>query len=321
MPKAGSIINPVSDVWKYDPGKHIPSLEGKVIVVTGGNSGTGKACVIELAKHAPKCIFLSARSKAKFDDAVKDVKKVTPSAVVEFLELDLASFESVKQAAEAVKASTNRLDILINNAGIMGLPPGLTKEGYELHFGTNHMGPALLTKLLLPLLLSTAEEPGADVRIVNLTSMGHANTVKGGIDFESVKTELSDRHSFIRYGQSKLANILHARELARRYPSITSVSVHPGRVATQLLDDMYGRRTVVGSLMQVYDKIASPLTPEQGAYTQLWAATWSKKEDVVNGAYFEPFGKLAQGTKDARDLELAKKLWIWQEEEFKHHGF
>ncbi|KAK5049538.1 hypothetical protein LTR84_004467 [Exophiala bonariae] len=321
MPKAGSIINPVSDVWKYDPDKHIPNLKDKVIVVTGGNSGTGKACVIELAKHTPKRIFLSARSKAKFEDAVKDVKAVAPDAVVEFLELDLASFASVKHAAEAIKASTESLDILVNNAGIMGLPPGLTKEGYELHFGTNHMGPALLTKLLLPLLLSTAQQPGADVRIVNLTSMGHTNTPKGGIDFETVKTELSDRHSFVRYGQSKLANILHARELAQRYPSITSVSVHPGRVATQLLDDMYGRRTVVGSLMQVYDKIASPLTPQQGAYTQLWAATWSKKEDVVNGAYFEPFGKLAQGTKDARDLELAKKLWIWQEGEFENHGF
>jgi NAD(P)-dependent dehydrogenase (short-subunit alcohol dehydrogenase family) len=321
MPKAGSIINPVSDVWNYDPTKHVPSLTGNIIVVTGGNSGTGKATVIELAKHNPKCIFLSARSKEKFDDALKDVHKVAPNAKVEFLELDLASFASVKQAAEAVKASTNRLDILINNAGIMGMPPALTKEGYELHFGTNHMGSALLTKLLLPLLLSTAQDPGADVRIVNLTSMGHTNAPKGGIAFETVKTELSDRHSFVRYGQSKLANILHARELARRYPSILSVSVHPGRVATQLLDDMYGRRTVVGTLMQVYDKVASPLTPEQGAYTQLWAATWPNKNDVVNGAYYEPFGKLAQGSKDARDLNLAEKLWVWQEDEFEKYGF
>lgn len=320
MPKAGSIINPVSDVWNYDPAKHVPDLADKVIVVTGGNSGTGKASIIELAKHNPKCIFLSARSRAKFDDALKDVKMVAPNANVEFLELDLASFASVKRAAEAIKASTDRLNILINNAGIMGMPPGLTKEGYELHFGTNHMGPALLTKLLLPLLLRTAQEPDADVRIVNLTSMGHTNTPKGGILFESLKTQLSDHHSFVRYGQSKLANILHARELARRYPSILSVSVHPGRVATQLLDDMYSRRTVVGTLMQVYDKVASPLSPEQGAYTQLWAATWPNKEDIVNGAYYEPFGKLAHGTKDARNLNLADKLWVWQEDEFGRYG-
>jgi len=321
MPKAGSIINPVSDVWHYDPAKHIPDLADKVIVVTGSNSGTGKACAIELAKHNPKCLFLSARSRAKFDDALKDVKKAAPDAKVKFLELDLSSFASVKQAAEAVKASTDRLDILINNAGIMGMPPGLTKEGYELHFGTNHMGPALLTKLLLPLLLRTAEAPDADVRIVNMTSAGHRNTPKGGIALEGLKTQLSDQHSFVRYGQSKLANILHARELARRYPSILSVSVHPGRVATQLLDDMYSRRTVVGTLMQVYDKVANPLTPEQGAFTQLWAATWRRKEDIDNGAYYEPFGKLVQGSKDARDMDLAEKLWVWQEDEFGKYGF
>lgn len=322
MPKLGSFINPVSDVWNYDPTKHIPNLEGKVILVTGGNSGTGKASVIELAKHRPKRIFLSARSQAKFEDAVKDVKKLVPDAAIEFLELDLASFQSVKRAADTIQASTDRLDILINNAGIMGLPPGLTAEGYELHFGTNHMGPALLTKLLLPLLLHTAaQQPDADVRIVNLTSAGHQNTPSGGIEFETLKTDLNGRHSFIRYGQSKLANILHARELAKRHPALVSVSVHPGRVATQLLNDMYGRRTVVGTLMQGYDKVANPLTPEQGAYTQLWAATWPTKADVVNGAYFVPLGKLAGGSKDARDMDLAKKLWVWQEDEFKKHGF
>lgn len=317
----GSWLNPAHDVWKYNPDKHIPDLSSKVIIVTGANSGTGKASVIELAKHNPKRLYLGARSQAKYDAAMEDVRKVAPTAQVDFLQLDLASFASVKTAVDEVLASNERLDVLINNAGIMGAPPGKTQEGYEVHFGTNHMGTALFTKLLMPLLLKTAEEPGSDVRIANLSSEGH-NMAPGG-DFlpDKVKEAGEDTHTFRKYGTSKLANILHARELAKRYPTIKSVSIHPGRVQTALLDKMLEKRTVTGSLMNFYDRIASPLTPEQGARTQLWAATWPNKDDVVSGAYYVPFGKLSQGSKRSRDMALSEQLWNWQEQEFKRLGY
>jgi len=317
----GSIINPVTDSYHYNPDKHIPDLSSKVIVVTGGNSGTGKASVLHLAKHNPGRLYLAARSKAKYDGAMDEIYKVVPDAKVDYLELDLASFASIKRAADTVLSSNDRLDILINNAGVMGLNPGLTQDGYEIHFGTNHMGHALFTKLLMPLLLETAEQPGSDVRIVNLTSTAHNLAPKGGFQPNTVTTTMADVHSYVRYGQSKMANILFTRKLAKRYPSIKSVAVHPGRVQTPLLDPMFEKKNATVYFQKFYDALASPLTPEQGAYTSLWAATWPKKEDVVNGAHYVPFGKLSAGDKRSRDMALADRLWDWQEEEFKKRGY
>lgn len=203
----------------FNPDKDIPDLEGKVVLVTGGNIGLGRESVYQLAKHNPQ-IFLAARDKAKADATIADIKKELPNAKITFLELDLASFASVKKAADTFEASSKRLDILMNNAGIMACPAGLTKEGYEIQFGTNHMGHALLSKLLLPTLQRTAKEPGSDVRIINLSSWGNNFAPKGGLIFDAMKTDMQSYTTFSRYGQSKLANILFNRELAKRYPSI-----------------------------------------------------------------------------------------------------
>lgn len=313
-----------TDVWKYDPDKHIPDLSSKVIICTGGNSGTGKATVIELAKHNPKRLYLTARSKAKYDDAMKDVRQAAPRANVEFLELDLASLASVKRAADAVVADNDRLDILINNAGIMGTPPSTTQDGYEIHFGTNHMGHALLTKLLTPLLLRTADKtPNSDVRIVNLTSEGH-RLAPGGDLLSPARTSTpgDGTHSFRHYGTSKLCNVLHARELARRYPSLTVTTVHPGRVETPLLQDTMARGGMTAWFMRLSDTlIASPIPVRKGAFTELWAATWPTKKDVVSGSYYVPYGKLSQGSARSRDMKLANSLWEWQEKEFARLGY
>lgn len=115
----GSFLNPVHDDYKYDPDKHIPDLSSKVIIVTGGNNGIGKAAVTELAKHNPKRLYMTARSRSKYDTAMKDVLAAVPTAKVDFLELDLASFASIKHAADEVIANNDRLDILINNAGVV----------------------------------------------------------------------------------------------------------------------------------------------------------------------------------------------------------
>lgn len=328
----GSAINPVHDDHHYDPDKHIPDLSSKVIIVTGGNNGIGKAAVIELAKHNPKRLYLSARSKAKYDTAMADVRAAAPTgaANVDFLELDLASFASVKRAADQVLASNDRLDILINNAGVMGLPPHpTTKEGYEIHFGTNHMGHALLTKLLLPLLLKTAAAESesksesaqpADVRIVNLSSGAHNMPPNGVFLPDKVVTPMEGVWSYTRYAQSKMANVLHARELARRYPQIICVSADPGRVQTPLLDEMFKTKNFTTYFQKTYDYFAKPLSARQGAYTELWCATF-KKDEVKSGEHYVPFGHRVPGHKKSRDEAIAKKLWDWQEAEFKKHGY
>jgi NAD(P)-dependent dehydrogenase (short-subunit alcohol dehydrogenase family) len=126
------------------------------------------------------------------------------------------------------------------NAGIMAKPPQLSTDGYEIQFATNHIGHALIIKTLLPVLVSTAEQPGADVRIVCNTSEGWRGHPKGGVQFDRLRTvqQFPMLGQWIRYGQSKIANIVYARELARRYPGITSVSIHPGVIATSLVSDL-----------------------------------------------------------------------------------
>merc|ERR1711977_120003 len=165
-------------------------------------------------------------------EPISEIKKAVPNGNVSFLQLDLSSFESVKKAAEEFKGKSDRLDILVNNAGIMATPYSKTNEGYEIQFGTNHMGHALFTKLLLPTLLKTAETPGADVRVVNLSSEGHNMAPNGGILFDQAALEKVG--PWARYGQAKLANILHARELQKHHPSLTATALHPGVIVTDL---------------------------------------------------------------------------------------
>ena len=219
---------------KFDPSKDMPDLTGKVVIVTGGNTGLGLESCLKIAARNPAHLYLAARTASKADKAIAEVKKVAPGVSISHLSLDLASFPSIANAAKTVLANSDRLDILLNNAGVMALPPGLTEQGYEIQFGTNHVGHALFTHLLMPRLLETAQKPGADVRIVNLSSMGHQLASKEGIVFNELKTTMEPRITWTRYGQSKLANILFTKELAKRYPSITSVSVHPGVIKTDV---------------------------------------------------------------------------------------
>ncbi|KAF2415488.1 NAD(P)-binding protein [Tothia fuscella] len=294
------------------------SISSKVIVVTGANAGIGKSTALELAKHSPKKLYLTARTREKYDAAVRDIKSATPNANIEFLELDLGSFSSVKRAADQFLAENDRLDILINNAGIMGHPAATTQDGYEIHFGTNHLGPALLTRLLLPVLEKTAAEPDSDVRIVNVSSLAHTLAPRQGILLDDLKSDNKSNHSFVLYGQSKLANILHVRALSEHFPAIRSVSVHPGRVSSSLLNDYFRKGGPTAFFQRSYDRLVGILTPEQGALNSLWAAT-GKKEDVKPGVNYIPIGVLDKSVRDTKDL--ATKLWDWQEAEFRSLGY
>ncbi|KAK1765024.1 hypothetical protein QBC33DRAFT_545526 [Phialemonium atrogriseum] len=178
--------------------KDIPPLNGKVILVMGGNIGLGKQCVLEFARHNPHQIQLASRNLDKAKAAADEIRAQVPDAPIKILELDLTSFDSVKRAASTVLSASSRLDILMLNAGIMAIPPGLTSSGYELQFGTNHMGHALLTKLLLPLLTNTAAAD-ADVRVVSLSSHGHVYLPRGGFRFDSLRTTADSMGAYWRY--------------------------------------------------------------------------------------------------------------------------
>jgi NAD(P)-dependent dehydrogenase (short-subunit alcohol dehydrogenase family) len=283
----------------------------------------GKQTITYLSSHSPARIYLAARTPSKAQSAIADIKSLVPTACeIIHLPLDLTSFSSIAEAATTFKARETRLDILINNAGIMASPYSTTKEGYEIQFGTNHMGHALLTKLLLPVLLETAKQPGADVRIITLSSMGHHIPPTGGIIFD--QAALEQQNTWRRYGASKLANILFTRSLAAQYPQITCVSLHPGVILTDLFNNLrvnpflkigiwlYG---LIGLILPGHYRSA-----KEGALNQTWAAT-VKREELNSGGFYKPVGVLNGGSKWARDEGLEKKLWEWTEGELERFGY
>ena len=329
----------VSD-WLYGPGnqfnsaKDIPDLTGRTVIVTGGmffvlipepqhhsgshlpgNNGLGLESSLKLAK-ANAHVYLAARSASKAYAAISSIKKSVPNAQITHLQLDLTSLGSIKDAADQFSKSSDRLDVLMNNAGVMALPRGTTADGYEIQFGTNHVGHALFTKLLMPTLLKTVEL-GADVRIINVSSDGHRLAPIGGLVLEYVKTDMQTYNTWTRYGHSKLANILFTKALAQRYPNIKSIALHPGGVDTGLaFPFMEGHPWLTAVLKPLL--WWSLKTPEQGAQTQLFAAV---SPAAKSGSYYTPTAKETTPTEFARNPELADKLWDWTEMELKGHGF
>ncbi|EXJ66614.1 uncharacterized protein A1O5_10285 [Cladophialophora psammophila CBS 110553] len=296
----------------------IPDLSGRVYFVTGGTAGLGAGTISLLAAHKPAHIYFSGRSGDKAKAVVEKVKAQNPDVPLTFIQCDLANLASVCKAAEQFIAQAERLDVFFANAGIMALPPGTTVDGYEVQFGTNHMGHAMLIKLLLPLMQRTAERfPGADVRIIMSSSIAYKQAPREGIAFETLKTPQRNLGGLVpggewcRYGQSKLANLLYAQGLAKRYPNITSVSIHPGYIKTDLFAGVSFLTALPVRIMA-----AGHWTPvEQGPYSQTWAAT-TPRQNLENGAYYIPVANRGVlETVAAKDDKLADKLWDWTEKE------
>ncbi|KAM0349146.1 hypothetical protein HYE67_003036 [Fusarium culmorum] len=303
----------------FNPSNDIPDLSGKVIIVTGASSGLGKESALQLAKHNPATIFVTARTEKRGNAAIKEIQDAVPNfkGQIKFLELDLSSFASIQKGATAFLEQSDRLDILMNNAGLMATPAGLTTDGYEVQFGSNYMGPALFTKLLLPTIVRTAQQQG-DARVVNLSSELFKQAPKEGVLLSRVKTPLEDISSLARYGQSKLADYYHTRSLSKYYPSVKFVAIHPGVVNTGLFDDLRKRRPWLGGLIGVIGSIF--LTDvHAGAKAQLWAST-TKSESVRSGGFYNQ--KLKEYTDAVLDDEKAvEELWDWTEKEFASKGF
>jgi NAD(P)-dependent dehydrogenase (short-subunit alcohol dehydrogenase family) len=284
-----------------------------------GNNGLGKHTIIQLAKHRPARIYLASRSESKGKDAIAEIQSIIGGepADIRYLPLDLASFKSIRAAAAQVIAECDRLDTLILNAGVMALPAGKTEDGYEIQFGTNHIGHFLLTKLLLPLLQRTAAAAttDADVRIVSVSSTAWQAAplpVSASLELMLSTPALLETPTWDRYAVSKAANIMFAAELARRYPEITSVSLHPGAIATNL----YAPTEQMTLLVRGGFKILGALGPtqERGALTHLWAAG-VEKWNITNGAYYTPVGEMSRSCPFVYDVEASKKLWEWTDEQ------
>lgn len=281
-----------------------------------GTGGLGKEIAIALAKKQPKEIYLTARTADKCQAVIDEIHQKVPHAPLSVLECDLASLKSVQRAAQKFASLSSRLDILVGSAGLMAVPLGLTQDGYEIQFGTNHLGHALLIKLLLPTMLRTLKEPNGDARIVLLTSQGMGMHPVGGIRFDDLRTKQENLH-FARwqlYGQSKLANLLYAAELARRCPQITAVSTHPGVINTNIVSSLgFWDRTLVK-----VTNIGGMITAEEGARNSLWAVT-APKDQIVDGEYYEPVGMPAKHVRLSQSRELAAQLWDWTEKELESY--
>jgi NAD(P)-dependent dehydrogenase (short-subunit alcohol dehydrogenase family) len=287
---------------------NIPDQTGRTAVITGANTGLGVETAAALAAHGAR-VVLAVRNLDKGKQAAARITEATPGAEVELQELDLSSLESVRAAAEQLRADHDHIDLLINNAGVMYTPKSTTADGFELQFGTNHLGHFALTGLLLDRLL-----PVASSRVITVSSIGHR--IRAAIHFDDLQWERS--YSRVgAYGQSKLANLLFTYELQRRLAArgtTIAAAAHPGGSNTELMRNMPRPLVVVTQLL-------APLfqDPALGALPTLRAAT---DPGVSGGQYFGPDGfgqtrgypKVVGSSTQSHDVDLQRRLWTVSEE-------
>lgn len=286
----------MKDKWTT---KNIGDLTNKIAIVTGSNSGIGYEAAKALAlKNAH--VIIACRNLTKGEKAASNIKEEFAGAMVSVVELDLGSLDSTREFAKKFLKEYDRLDLLINNAGVMMPPFGKTMDGFELQFGTNHLGHFALTGLLLPVLIKT---PGS--RIVNVSSIAHRN---GKINFDDLNSEQSYSKSSA-YGQSKLANLLFTYELQRRFEAAKIESIataaHPGWTSTNLQRHSGGFRFLNPVFGQKSD---------MGALPTLRAACDS---EARGSDYYGPRGFMemqgdpvkVKSNQRSHDLDAAKKLW------------
>ena len=271
-------------------------MQGKIAVVTGANSGIGLETARALADRGAT-VVMACRDQTRAAAALADVLASSGNTAVSVLPLDLASFASIHRFAERYRSVHPRLDVLVNNAGLFPLRRQLTADGFELQFGVNHLGHFLLTRLLQPQLAAAGR-----ARVINVSSMMHH---LGTIDFASFRGEKSYR-SLRAYAQSKLANVLFTRELARRHKDdgISTFSLHPGGVGTNI----FGR----GLARYAYRVLGGFMSPARGAKTSIHLATAAGIE-AHSGAYFDEFQRVKPGSALSQDMALAARLWAESE--------
>jgi NAD(P)-dependent dehydrogenase (short-subunit alcohol dehydrogenase family) len=291
-------------------------LSGRTALVTGASGGLGAETARALASAGAR-VLLAARNTEKAAEVADGIRQSTGNSAVEVVGLDLTSLDSVRACAKQVLAEHPRLDLLINNAGVMACPLERTAAGWELQLATNHIGHFLLTCLLAPALRA-----GAPARVVNLSSAGHR---LAGLDADDPHFERRDYDKWEAYGQSKSANVLFSVELDRRLADagVRAFAVHPGMIMTDL-----GRHLLPDDIKELMSRTPggaeslSWKTVEQGAATSTWAATAPELEG--RGGLYCADCQLAQQGADEADLtgysahamdpEAAARLWSLSEE-------
>lgn len=287
----------------------IPNQQGKVVVITGANSGIGYESALALAGKGAQ-VILAVRNEQKGHAALQSIKEAFPKASAEVMLLDLASLNSVRNFAEEFKTKYNQLDVLLNNAGMMAIPFDKTIDGFEMQFGINHLGHFALTGLLLPILLKTPAS-----RVVTVSSHNH---VIGRMDFDNLDGS-KGYGPWTAYNQTKLANLLFAYELQRKLKAVDteliSVGTHPGYTATNL--QFAGPRLSGSSVMERVMKLGNRLLGQSGAMGALPLLYASVAPNIRGGDYTGPkdmFGlwgypKIARSNGRSHDIQSAKKLW------------
>ncbi|KAF5281072.1 hypothetical protein FQR65_LT14868 [Abscondita terminalis] len=282
-------------------------LDEKTVIVTGSNTGIGKCTVEDFFKRGAR-VIMACRNVAKANEAANDIKANCEGqdrlGDIVVTELDLCSLESVRQCASKLLESEKRIDILVNNAGVMMCPQSKTVDGFETQFGTNHLGHFLFTLLLLPRIIESRP-----ARIINVSSMVHSN---GALNFDDLNFEKRRYASYQAYADSKLANVLFSKELARKLQdanieNVNTYSLHPGAIATDLirhLDDTYfkGARWALSFVLKMFMK-----TPEQGAQTTIHCAV-DENAGKETGLYYSEC-QIQEPVSKAKSVEDAEKLW------------
>lgn len=273
---------------------NVPSQSGKRFFITGANTGIGRVTALELARAGAASVILAGRSRERTQPVVDEINASSKGGenVASFLELDLSDLESVRTCASRYAeefASQGPLDVLINNAGLAG-KKGLTKQGFEMAFGVNHLGHFLLTMELWPHLAE-------DARVVHVASRAHSRVSK--LDLDAMQQSATTPTAFPEYSTSKLANVLFSHELARRTSRTGkgSYALHPGVVASDVW------REVPGPIRWLMTRFM--ISNEEGAMTTLYCAT---SPEVESGKYYDAC-KEKKTSKLGRDDALAQELW------------
>lgn len=289
----------------------VPDQSGRVAIITGSNTGIGYGAAAVLAAKGAHTV-LAVRNLEKGNAAADRIKAASPGATVTVSELDLTSLDSVRKAADALRTQFPRIDLLINNAGVMYTDKAQTKDGFELQFGTNHLGHFALTGLLLDNLI-----PVEGSRVVTVSSVGHR--IRAKIHFDDLNLD-RNYNRVVAYGQSKLANLLFTYELARRLaatgaPTIATAA-HPGAADTELL------RNMPPGIKQVSQFVWSTFiaqSSDMGAEPTLRAAT---DPAAKNAEYYGPGGfaeqkghpKVVASSAQSHDADIQRRLWTVSEE-------
>jgi NAD(P)-dependent dehydrogenase (short-subunit alcohol dehydrogenase family) len=286
---------------------NIPDQTGRTAVITGANTGLGFETAAALAAKSAS-VVLAVRNLDKGKEAARRIEQATPGAQVQLQELDLSSLDSIRAAADELRSNHESIDLLINNAGVMFTPKSTTKDGFELQFGTNHLGHFALTNLLLDRVLGATGS-----RIVTVSSQGHRFV--RGIRFDDLQADRSYRRVGA-YGQAKLANLLFTYELQRRLTGTNTIAVaaHPGGSKTELTRNL-------PPLVAAATRLAEPLfqSADMGALPTLRAAT---DPGVLGGQYFGPDGfaeqrghpKVVASSVASHDTGAQRRLWAVSEE-------